>query len=257
MKKKIGFITYVTDDKVGYYGTYKMINSFYKFHPDIPLHILSTNDIVREINKYNENSFYYWNPILSKTIAKKYDIVVHIDADCIVADRLEEIIAGDYDVAVVRNNSDFGTAGCGLPCTADGQIEINKYANCGLVASTREDFWDTWILNNQKYKGKFVQHEQDIMNLMLKHSPNLKVKILDSIDKNCYYGISNAYGTKTHWDSWKDIELKDNKLYLNNKIIKVLHHAGGFVPEKLKLNTTLFKEEVAEHLKDLCNIIED
>lgn len=257
MKKSIGFVTYVTDDKSGYYGIYKMINSFYKFHPDIPLHVLTTKDIIRETNKYNETSFYYWNPILSKTIANKYDIVVHIDADCIVTDRLDDLFDDEYDVAVVRNNSDQGTAGCGDPCTANGLIDVNKYANCGLIASSRKDFWDAWISNNKNYKNKFIQHEQDIVNIMIKNSTNLKVKILDGIETNCYYGISNAYGKLTHWDSWKDIELINNKLYLNNKLIKVLHHAGGFVPEKLKLDTSLFNQEVVDHLKHLCNIIED
>jgi len=256
MNKKIGFITYVTDDKSGYYGIYKMINSFYKYHPDYPLYVLSSKDIIRECNKYGESSFYYFNPIMSRTIADKYDIVVHIDADCIITDRMDEILEGDYDVAVVRNNSDIGTAGCGAPCTANGQIDIFKYANCGLIASSKKEFWDTWIANNQKYKNVFFQHEQDILNLMLKNSPNLKVKILDAVENNCYYGIANAYGTKTHWDSWKEIELRGDKLFLNNKKIKVLHHAGGFVPEKLKLDTSLFSEEVSNHLKNICNVIE-
>lgn len=257
MKKSIGFVTYCSDDKAGYFGIYKMINSFYKHHPDIPLHILTTKDIIREKNKYQEDSFYYLNPIMSKTIAHKYDIVVHIDADCIVTDRLDEIIEGDYDIAVVRNNSDQGTGGCGEPCTANGAIDVFKYANCGLVASAKKEFWDAWILNNRNNKNKFFQHEQDIMNLMLKNSTNINIKILDPVESNCYYGVSNAYGTKTHWDSWKNIEIKDNKLFLNNKKIKILHHAGGFVAEKLKLDTSLFTQEVADYLKNICNIVED
>lgn len=250
---KIAFTTNASDDKIVYFGLLKMMASFYKYHPDIPLFVFTNKDISKEIKKYPKMSWYYLNPVMCKKVAEKYDLVVHLDSDCIVTDRLTEVLEADYDVALVRNNSDQLTAGCGDPCTASGQIQVLKYANCGLVASTRKDFWDDWIENNMLNYNKFVQHEQDVMNLMLKNNDKYKVKLLDSIEKPLYYGIANAYGTKTNWDSWKEIVLKDEKLYLNDKLIKVLHHAGGFVPEKLNIEE-LFSQEVSEHLKKVCNV---
>jgi len=252
MKKKIAFCTYVSDDKIVYFGLLKMLSSFKKFHPDIPIYVLTNKHIFNEIRKFPIfNSFYYLNPLMSITLADKYETVVHIDADCIVTDRLEEILQCDYDVAIVRNNSDFKTAGMGPPETANGLIDVFKYANCGLIASTKKEFWEDWIQENVKCINKYRQHEQDIANILLSQG-KYKIKILDSIDNNLYYGVANAYGSHTHWDSWKHIIIGDNnKLYLNNKLIKVLHHAGGFVNEKLNLDD-LFSHEVSRYLKDLC-----
>jgi len=252
MNKKITFCTYVSDDKITYFGLLKMLASFKKFHPDIPIYVLTNKHINAELKKLPMfNNFYYLNPVMSNLLTSKYETVVHIDADCIVTDRLDEILQCDYDVAVVRNNSDKQTAGMGRPETADGKVDVYKYINCGLIASTKKQFWEEWIYRNIKLQNKYRQHEQDIVNLMLAEG-RYKVKILDSINTNLYYGVANAYGTKSHWDSWKEITLeKDNKLYLNNKLIKVLHHAGGFVQEKLNIEE-LFSPEVSAHLKELC-----
>lgn len=250
---KIAFCTYVSDDKITYFGTLKMLQSFKRFHPDIPIYVLTNKHIMAELKKLPMfNNFYYLNPVMSRLLADKYETVVHIDSDCIVTDRLEEVLQCDYDVAVVRNNSDNKTAGMGPPETCNGTIDVFKYANCGLIASTKKEFWEEWIYRNVKFQNKYRQHEQDIMNIMLSEG-KYKVKILDSVETNVYYGVANSYGTTSHWDSWKDIKLADDgRLYLNNKIIKVLHHAGGFVQEKLNVDL-LFSPEVAHHLKSLCN----
>lgn len=252
MNKKIAFCTYVSDDKIVYFGLLKMLSSFKKFHPDIPIYVLTNKHISRELKKLPMfNNFYYLNPVMSRLLADKYETVVHIDSDCIVTDRLEEVLECDYDVAIVRNNSDGKTAGNGPPETINGLIDVYKYANCGLIASTKKEFWEEWIYRNIKFQNKYRQHEQDIVNILLSEG-KYKVKILDSIETNVYYGVSNSYGSFTHWDSWKDIKLNENnKLVLNNKTIKVLHHAGGFVQEKLNIEE-LFSQDVAKYLKDLC-----
>ena len=56
-----------------------------------------------------------------------------------------------------------------------------------------------------------------------------------------------------HWESWERIELKEGKLWLDNKLIKLLHYAGGNTPDKFNL-TKHFSDEVTDHIKDLCNI---
>lgn len=252
-KEKIAFCTTVSDDKVVYFGTFKMITSFYKFHPDIPLYVFTDKDVRKELVKYpsNVHSFYYLNPIMSKTLADKYEKVVHIDADSIVTDRLTELIEWDYEVATVRNNNDLGGACNGPPETFNGKIDWREYANCGLIASSNEKFWDRWIELNIKNANKFRQHEQDIVNELLHMTNEFSNVLLDPIESQIHYGLSNAHGKETLWDSWKEIEVRDECLYLRNKKIKVLHNAGGFV-EKLNIDK-LFNPQTAKYLKKLCN----
>ena len=254
-----GFITYVTDEKIVYYGTFKMINSFYNFHPNIPLYITTTKDITHEIQKYRPVSLGCLNPIMTRLIAEEHDLVVHIDSDVIVADRLDEILEGDYDVAVARNNSDQKTAGCGPPYHLDGKVDVYKYANAGVVASTKKEFWDDWVDLNKKNFGKQKMAEQDNLNILI-DSGKYDVKWLDSIDKPLYYNIASAYGDpkwnghpEKHWESWERIEVKDNKLWLDNKQIKMLHYAGGETLDKFNFNRH-FTPEVKAHLMKICRV---
>ena len=256
---KAGFITYVYGKKVVEYGTFKMINSFKTFHPDIPLFVLTDKEVHKEAQTVVPMARAYFNPIMTRTIADDYDLVVHIDTDVIVTDRLDEILEADYDVAVARNNADQGTAGCGPPIHLGGQVPIFEYANAGIVASTKKEFWDDWVKINQENFNKFPMHEQDNLNLLL-HSGKYKVKWLDPVDKPVYYNIASAYGDPKwnghpykHWESWERIELKDGKLWLDNKLIKMLHYAGGDVFPKFDLSKH-FTRDVAQHLKKICNI---
>lgn len=251
---KIAFTTYVSNTKIVHYGALKLMTSFYKFHPDLPLYVFTDNDISDACKNYSNINWFYLNPVICRKVAQAYDLVVHLDADSIITDRLTEVIEGDYDVATVRNNNDFQRAGIIPPFTLNGQIDPLTYANCGLVASTRKDFWDEWIYYNNQYFNKFELHEQDVMNWLL-FQGKYKVKLLDPIEKPIYYGISSQYGFENHWDSWKEIKIYNDKLYLNNKKIKVLHQAGGSsASEKLNINE-LFSLDVATHIKKICDIV--
>lgn len=252
---KIAFTTNVSSDKIVYYGLLKLIASFRKFHPDIPLFVFTEKEIEKEVKKRNlpAINWFYLNPIMCAKVAEKYDLVVHIDADSIVCDYLTEILDADYDVAVVRNNNDFGKASAREPFTLNDQVHVWDYANCGLVASTKKEFWEDWIKQNNIFYNLFDLHEQDVMNLMLKDRQKYKRKLLDPVDKPVYYGLANTYGIYGHWDSWKEIEIKDDKLYVNNKLIKILHNGGGQEFEKLNLDT-MFSENVSKHLKKLCDV---
>lgn len=250
---KIAFTTHVSDDKIVYFGAMKLITSFYKFHPDIPLFVFTNKQIEAEKQKYENINWFYLNPVICKKVAEEYDLVVHLDADSIVTDRLTEVIEGDYELAVVRNNNDFQRTGCRWPSCLDGLVDPLLYVNCGLVASKRKDFWDEWIQMNRRFYNVFDLHEQDVLNLMILEN-KYKVKLLDSIETPLYYGTSNLYGIDTHWDSWKEIEVIQDKLFLNGKLIKILHNGGGSDREKLNLDA-LFSPAVSKHLKKLCDIV--
>ena len=259
---KTAFISYIfgNDHAVVNFGTFKMMASFNRFHPDIPLYMLTEKEINKEVQTVVPMGLSYLNPLLSRTIADDYDLVVHLDTDVIVTDRLDEILEGDYDIAVARNNADQGSAGCGPPHCLSGEVDIFKYANAGVVASTKKEFWDDWVELNQKNFNKYPMHEQDNLNILLK-SGKYEVKWLDPVDKPLYYNIASAYGDvekwngrwDKHWESWERIEVKDDKLWLDGKLIKMLHYAGGHTPDKFNL-TKHFSDEVTEHIKKLCNI---
>jgi hypothetical protein len=102
------------------------------------------------------------------------------------------------------------------------------------------------MLKNIEFGNQMPFQEQTVLNLM---TNDWKTKIIDPMESNVYYGISNLYGGNTHWDSWMGIQLIENELILNNKKVKVLHHGGGHGATKLDFN--LFNEEVKQYLTQI------
>jgi hypothetical protein len=261
---KIGFFTHISDHLFDSFGTQKLINSLKYFHPEIPLHVFGTKELDEEFQRDPWQNWFTINPVMALRLVDSYDMLVHFDADSMVTGRLYELLQGDFEVAGVRNNCDRGTAGCfSTPAKVlkkiNGElIEVFKvhphqYVNAGLVASTSKKFWKDWVFYNRMFNAKeYNSGEQDILNLLF-HSSNYKTKIIDAIETEVYYGISNSYGTNHHWESWKEIVLSENRLFLNGKQIKILHHAGGHgaIP---KLNFDLFTPEVSEFLTKITGL---
>ena len=94
-KEKVVFFTFVSDDFYTPVGTPKLINSFKRFHPDIPLVVFRQDVIDVVFRKYGLN-FFNAKPAFAKLLADDYDLVVNIDADSVVLGRLDEIQADDY-----------------------------------------------------------------------------------------------------------------------------------------------------------------
>ena len=90
--------------------------------------------------------------------------------------------------------------------------------------------------------------EQSVLNRMV-HEEDWKHKMLDPVDSNVYYGLSNAWGERTHWDSWKEIKIVNDELILDNKVVKILHHAGGSAKNKLQPN--MFNEETLKYFNKI------
>lgn len=249
--EKIAFNVFITDCNADRIGLYKMINSFKYYHPDIPLYVFGSKIINQQLQKHKID-VKFLNPLMFELLWDKYETVVHIDADCIVTDRMDEILKCDYDIAVVRNNSDQGFAGSNPNgFNLNGAVDKFKYYNLGLFAIRKnEKFIKEWIQMNRDEGMNYLLFEQDTFNKLLLNNNSLKVKLLDPPEEKLYYGVANSYGTITNWDSWKDIQIVDSKLYLNNKLIKVLHNAGGSDVEKLNIDK-LFKEPIVTHLKKI------
>ena len=186
-----------------------MISSFKKFHQDIPLIYYGQRDI--DIAKQNGYSMGQLAPYFGSILSKHYRTVVSIESDNIVCARTDEIIQGDYDVAVAMNNYK-GQLGYKLH-----DVSADDYINTGIIASTRKDFWDLWKKNNIKHSKNYNFVEQDVVNMTLAYN-DFYIKYLDK--KDLFYCSS----IRKVWDK---LELKNQELWCDGRLVKVIHWAGG------------------------------
>lgn len=245
---KVAFCTHVSDDWYYSIGAHKLTKSIQHFHPEIDFYCFGDKQLNELFSIHTNINWNTVHPFVSYQLIDQYDMVVHFDADSMVVGKLDELLDEsnlNFDIIGVRNNNDFNKAGKDNPITNPG-LDIQKYLNAGLVAVTNKLFLEDWMERNISYGNNMPFQEQTVLNEI---SLNWKVKIIDPIDSKVYYGISNLFGDITHWDSWMDIQLIENDLILNNKKVKILHHAGGSVAAKLDFN--LFNNKVKQYLTQI------
>ena len=150
MSKKILISTWCTDDYVDLIGLEKLQNSIKYFHPDVDHAIVDT----AMTNKIYEQCP-WMRPVwmMAPTClpyVEDYDMVVHIDGDCVVTGPLTELFESDEDIIGVRNNNSFNKASRGPggitiahlePWGNGSPIPIQGFVNAGLVAANRKEFW--------------------------------------------------------------------------------------------------------------------
>lgn len=248
----IAFVTHCSDDWFEDGGCSKLLKSANYFHPEIPFILFGTKEL-NELNAAYNNRLHWCNlnPAVSKEVAKKYDRVIHFDADSMILGNLDELINAEEDVTVVRNNNDYDTASkfTDKPVIFNG-CSPEKYANAGLIASNKMEFWDYWIEQNAIFEHVMPYREQDVLNKILQEN-KFSSNFIDSKDTKVHYGISCHYGEHTYWDSSKEIVFREGSFYLKDKIVKVWHQAGGS-QHFPKLNLTeFFSEETIIHLESL------
>ncbi len=226
------------------------VNSFRRFHPDIPLIIYDHHDMnIQGVNYYCAKAKF------GRILSEQYDLVVNIDADHVIMARLDEILAADYDIAAPANFNETNNL-VGIKVSSGITGEANKgwlvdevsFLQGGLIASPNKDFWKHYEYCTQQHYKKFHCFENDILNLVAYLYP-YKVKVLDghcdyrNPEHNCWYGCSiinkepNAY-------------VQDGKIMLEGKPIKAYHHAHGSAK---RLYSDIFSEEVSNFIRD--NII--
>lgn len=249
MKKKIAVSTWVTDDYVDYIGLNELRNSFKHFHPDVDFFVFDTKMTEEAKRKDPWLNPVWMMPPSCLPFVEDYDMVVHIDGDCVVTGPLDELFESDEDLIGVRNNNSFGKASCHQGITirhlqpfGDGDfIPIQNFINAGLIASNNKKFWYDWHeLNREACRIKVevnpyahgIGDEQDTLNQLF-HSSQYSSKIIDAIGTGLSYGLCNTWGEDSHWESWSQIYLKEDGLYLDDPVtkepmcIKVMHQAGG------------------------------
>ena len=241
-KKKIVAFTIADDANLKYA---KMLeNSLRKFHTKekLPFDIIGADRI--KVTK-DPDFFYRATPRVAMDLIKEYETVIKFDADTIVCGNLSHIWKEDFDVGVVNNSNPRE-----MKKLTVGVWDIHPlaYVNCGLVVMKSEEFINHWWgLCCSDHFNTYQYREQDLLNIMIFYG-NYKVKFLDA-GKNWNGLISKGF--------WPYCEMRDNDIVLpkNNewptnedKIIKVIHWAGGNDPDKMKFRLH-FKPEVIERLE--------
>ena len=221
----------ISDDRYFYpAGTHILINSFKRFHPDIPL-VVYRQDMIDKVFKEKGINFYQAKPTFAKLLYDNYDLVVNIDADHVITGRLQEILEGDYDVAFPWNYNDYENASL-------GDITEEMYLQAGIVASTKKSFWDTWEKMNVDAM-KYLRKENDIVNLLVYGDTNIGLKILDK--KKDYYGCKSL-------NREPEFYIKDDRLMCRGEQVFAYHFARGAVFPKLNFPTMPFTPEVKQWL---------
>lgn len=213
------------------------MNSFKRFHPDIKMIVFNEHDMKKHgVNFYNAKATF------GELLSREYDLVINVDADHYFFDRCEEILQADYDVACPINfNSTDNIVAINVKSGINGAaneqtlISVKDFLQGGLIASPNKNFWQHYKYATDKYYGKFVCFENDVLNLVAYLYP-YNVKILDN---NCFYGCA-IYPFE------KECYIDDNKIMCKGKQVKAYHfaHGGG-----KKHYTEVFNNEVSSFIK--------
>ena len=290
MTKKVAISTWCTDDYVDLIGLDKLHNSIKYFHPEID-HVVVDSKMTKEI----ENEIPWMKNIWMMAqsclpLADDYDMVIHLDGDAVVTGPLDEMINSTAEIIGVRNNNSLNQAGAhgGItirhmePFGNGSDIPLQGFINAGMIAAQGRDFWEDWHdvnsqvadVTNKGYYNPGWGDENDTLNQIF-HSDKYNSEVIDPIGSGVSYGLSNVWGTgDNHWESWSQIYVKDDRLYLNDMIkegwnrvegdpmcIKVMHQAGGSIAAELNRSAGGFrnwmKTIVSDEVKDYLEVIEN
>lgn len=231
-KQKAVFTIWCTKNYHDVIGLNNLINSLKYFHPEIPVEVVTTTPA--EAGGIYEKYPIMMKPYSTLKFFDEYDLVVHMDSDCVVTGPLDEIFTEDYDVACVRNFTHNGSCGkdsselvkgLGVPIG----LTTDTFMNAGFVCIRSKEFLYEWLAG--PYKSTWDADDQNELNRII-NTGKYSVKILDNHSMGVTYGVSNCWGHNTHWDSWKGLYVENDILYLNNQLgdtlkVKILHVAGG------------------------------
>jgi hypothetical protein len=254
MIETTAFATFVTDNEWYEKCAIPLQKTAHFFHTNIPFYIFTLDNLKEKYPYINIGNA---KAIIGKELYDKYNLVIILDADSLITSTLDELLIDDYDIAGVRNISDHGSVHMETNLELFQVKDIcnkTQYLNAGLVASRKKSFFDDW--DNTKEVKRF-DLDQGTLNIIA-YTKNYKLKVLDPIKSLLYYGVSNSWGDKTPWDSWKTIKLINGKLMLRNKQnilkqVKILHKAGSgknTLPGN-KFSRDLFSPEVFNFLQEI------
>jgi hypothetical protein len=247
---KTVFFTIISDSHYQGCRTDDFVKSFKKFHPDIDLILFKQDEINKTFAARPEVNFQNGKATFAKKLYNDYELVVNIDADHLVFDRLDEILVGDYDIAAPSNYNQYMNTGINFNSFwTEGNKEYtlvpwDKYLQAGVVASPNKAFWDLFETISLKHSMGMLQRENDVLNLVAHLFP-FKLKVLDgdfrydSPDFKCFYGCSSL-------NQEKQCIVQNNKIMLNGKQMKLYHFAKGGINKPHPRD--LFSKEVCDFI---------
>lgn len=233
--KKVCFTA--VDDNLYYpEGTHIFINSFKKFHPDIDL-VVFRQDTVDKLFPEKNINWYQAKPFFAGLLEDQYDLIVNMDADHIVLDRMTQVFdIVDYEVGMPWNFNDYENA-------SFEDITEEMYLQAGMVASKNKYFWRWWREMN-KDAMQYLRKENDIVNLLVYHDMSfLNLKIFDK-EKN-YYGCKSL-GREP------EFYVEDGKTMCRGEQVVSYHYARGGQFPKLDIDNMPLTNEVKKHWKDIA-----
>jgi len=219
MKERVVFFTFVSDNYYYPVGTFKMVNSFKRFHPEIDL-VVFRQDVVDRVFQEKKVNFYNAKPTFGKLLSPHYDLVVNIDADSVVLGRLEAILGQDYEIGSVMNLNDYENRSV-------ENVNEEMFLNAGLVASRNKRFWDIWEKANKKAM-QYTCKENDVLNLIWYNHPEvrkMKRKVFDQ--EKDFYGCKSLGREHRFY-------VEDGKVMCDKEQVFIYHHAKGGVLPKLQ-----------------------
>jgi len=280
--KKVAVGTWCTDDYIDYIGIESLSNSIKYFHPEI-VHEICDSYLTTKLQEAHPWMQPVWMMAASKLdYLDEYDMIIHLDGDCVVVGPLDELISSSEDIIGTRNNNSMGRASAGGPKGHQtyhnyitgldlfgNMIDWSNFINAGVVGVNNLNVWKVWhrlnflsAINQLNYDD-----EQATLNALF-HNNDFTNKIVDSKESDVFYNVSSSWGNEypNHWDSWKELYIKDDGLYLNDfgtnkpKRVKVLHQAGGDAATEINKKFGGFRKwleyilpsEVNEYISWVC-----
>lgn len=217
----------IADSPITHRLARRVRTSFAKFHPDIPFFVYDCNDEKGIFGEVRESArackAFEIRPRLCEKLLKDYDLVIYLDADTVVCDRLDEFLEQDYDVAGSLN------------------IGEHTYLNAGVSAVTSPEFCAEWT--DMMYKPNAGKSNQEYFN-KLAFSSRFRLKIVDRED---------VYYNERSREHWKDLRVDEQGFICNGRRVKVLHWAGGTGKMEDKLSSKDFSPEVRIALDAITN----
>jgi hypothetical protein len=236
MKKPAVCYTIVDDRYYNMVGTPVFINSFKKFHPDIPL-VVFRQDVIDRVFAEKKINFYMAKPTFAKLLCDKYELVVNCDADTVVTGRMTKVFDEEYEVGAAWNFNDYEN-------TSVENVTEEMFVQAGLVGSRNPKFWDIWEEHNRDAMVYKCQ-ENDVLNLIWYNHPEVSKmnRVIFDKDKD-YYGCKSL-GREPEFEVYSD------KLWCRGEQILCYHHAKGAMFPKLQFDHMDFQPEVARWLQGL------
>lgn len=256
-KPRVAFV--VADDAHKWQVRY-LENSLRKFHSEEELPLVVIGE--KQIKKTKDPAiFYKATPYFAKDLLKEYELVIKLDADQIITDRLDYIFNSEYDIGTVYNwnridPQHYGEIGFGT-------IAPMEYYNCGFVAMRSEKLVKHWLkLCNSYHFDRMPFREQGFLNVICYYG-EYNVRCFDNYDPVTGYAAFHGLISKGDWHKIELVEDQNKGLHLmlpkgadgfpeRDRTIVCLHWAGADNERKLHYRTR-FAQPVVGYLDYLTD----